>query len=511
MRIYRLSALISAAIAAAAVAACDNSKLPTINNNPTAPTTVPAPTLFTNAVQAGVGNWLGSGYDLRNIELVVQHLAENQYIGNDWYLGMNGGGANTNFVNAYRSELKDMQLVVNQGTTENNPSLWAPASIFQQWEFGYLTNNWGDVPYSQALAADAAEPVLSPAYDPQQQIFQGFFTKLAAAATALNGVTTSSLGTADLIYNGDNQKWQKFANSLRARYAIQIVNADPAKTNTELQAAFAAPGGVFTSNDDNAQLDWPGDNIFNNPWAVNFSSRDDDRMSKTFIDTLMNYNDPRLPIYAMHPDSLPTTFAGQPNGLTNEAAVAYSDSSSRPGAIFYPGPVAYGRGSYGGNGGKQPSYLMTYSELLFIKAEAAERSLGGLTPGQAAGFYDQAITASMNQWGVTDQAAITSYLAQPQVKYQPGVAGLKQIALQKWISLYSDGGMAWFEWRRTCVPTLVPGPEAAFDYVPRRFEYPTSEKSANGAQVDAAATRMGGDANDVPVWWDKTSAAPTCQ
>ena len=35
----------------------------------------------------------------------------------------------------------------------------------------------------------------------------------------------------------------------------------------------------------------------------------------------------------------------------------------------------------------QPSYLMTYAEVAFIKAEAAERGMGGLTPAQAAGFY----------------------------------------------------------------------------------------------------------------------------
>ena len=510
MRTLRLNALIPAALAAAAVSACDNSKLPTINNNPNAPTTVPAPTLFTNAVQAGVGNWLGSGFDLRNIELIVQHLAENQYIGNDQYKGVGGGGANANFVNAYRGELKDLQNVVKVGTASNDASLWAPASIMQQWEFGYLTDIWGDVPYSQALAADSTTPVLNPAYDPQQQIYQGFFTKLTAAATALNGVTASSLGTADPIYNGNNKEWQKFANSLHARDAMRVVNTDPTTANKELLAAFNGPGGVFTSNADNAQLDWPGDNIFNNPWAVNFSSRDDDRMSKTFIDTLMHYNDPRLPIYAMHPDSLPNTYAGQPNGLTNAAAVAYSDYSSRPGAIFYPGPVAYGSGSYGGNGGKQPSYLMTYAELLFIKAEAAERGLGGLTAGQAAGFYNAAITASMQQWGVTDPTAIANYLAQPQVAYQPGTAGLKQIALQKWIALYSDGGQAWFEWRRTCTPTLKPGPAAIYSYVPRRMKYPTSETSSNNAQVQAAVARMGADANNTPVWWDKTSAAPTC-
>ena len=74
MRTFRLSLFVpAAALAAAAVTACDNNKLTSVNNNPNAPTTVPAKTLFTNGVQSGVGNWLGSGYDLRNIELIVQH------------------------------------------------------------------------------------------------------------------------------------------------------------------------------------------------------------------------------------------------------------------------------------------------------------------------------------------------------------------------------------------------------------------------------------------------------
>lgn len=512
MRTFRLSILVpAAALAAAAVTACDNNTLTSVNNNPNAPTTVPAKTLFTNGVQNGVANWLGSGYDLRNIELIVQHLAENQYIGNDQYKAMNAGGANTNFVNAYRSDLKDLQIVIEDGVAAKDPSLWAPALIMQQWEFGYLTDNWGDVPYSQALAADSAAPVLKPAYDPQQQIYQGLFAKLATADSALSGVTKSALGAADPIYSGNIAAWRKFANSLRVRDAMRIVNADPTEASKQLQAALTDAGGVFTSNTDNAKLVWPGDNIFNNPWAVNFTSRDDDRMSKTFIDTLKFYNDPRLAIYAMPTAAIPNTYAGQPNGLTNATAVAYSDSSSRPGAIFYPGAVAYGTGNYGGNGGKQPSYLMTYAELLFIQAEAAERGMGGLTSGQAAGFYNQAITASMMQWGITDQSAINAYLAQSGVVYQGGVAGLKQIALQKWIALYSDGGQAWFEWRRTCVPTLKPGPAAIFSYVPRRFKYPTSEQSANGAQVQAAIARMGGDANNTTMWWDKTSAAPTCQ
>lgn len=505
-----MSALSVGAALATLVAGCDNSKLPTVNNNPNAPTSAPASAVFTNAVQSAVGNWLGSGYDLRDISLIVQHFAENQYIGNDQYKGVGPSALNGNWAGAYQNELEDFQIVARDGKAANDPAVYAPAVIMQQWDFGYLTDTWGDIPYSQALAGDSAKPVLKPAYDPQQQVYAGMMAKLTQSASDLSKASGATLGAADPIYNGDPAKWQKFANSLHARYALRIANVDAATADKELKAAFSGPGGTFASNADNAQLDWPGDNIFNNPWAVNFASRDDDRMSKTLIDTLNHYNDPRVAIYAM-PAAATGTYAGQPNGLTNATAVAYSDSASRPGAIFYPGPVAYGTGNYGGNGGAQPSYLMTFAELELIKAEAAERGLGGLTPGQAAGFYNAGITASMQQWGVTDQSKIAAYLAQPQVAYQGGVAGLKQIALQKWIALYSDGGQAWFEWRRTCVPNLTIAKVHLYPYIPRRIEYPTSETSANSENVQAAADRMGGNANNTPVWWDKTSASPTCK
>jgi len=117
----------------------------------------------------------------------------------------------------------------------------------------------------------------------------------------------------------------------------------------------------------------------------------------------------------------------------------------------------------------------------------------------------------MNQWGVTDVTAIASYLARPEVAYQGGTAGLSQIAIQKWISLFGDGGNAWFEWRRTCQPsTIAPGPAAVVPYVPRRFYYSQTELSVNGANVQAAVTNQGTDNFGTLVWWDKPANAPTC-
>jgi hypothetical protein len=154
----------------------------------------------------------------------------------------------------------------------------------------------------------------------------------------------------------------------------------------------------------------------------------------------------------------------------------------------------------------------------FILAEAAERSLGGLNPGQAAGYYNTAITQSMMQWSEfaapanqITAAEIAAYLAQPGVAYQGGVAGQIQIAEQKWIALYTDGGTAWAEWRRTCRPaTIVPGVDATEPTVPRRLEYSVRENSVNEAAVQDAVANQGPDTFHSRMWWDEApQAAPT--
>ena len=61
-------------------------------------------------------------------------------------------------------------------------------------------------------------------------------------------------------------------------------------------------------------------------------------------------------------------------------------------------------------GKKTPSYIMTYAEVEFLKAEAAERGLGGQSG--AAAHYNAGVTASILQWGGS-QADADAYLAKP--------------------------------------------------------------------------------------------------
>ena len=505
---FRLAGL--GAVLVLGVGACNTDKLINVNENPNNPQSAPPQAVFTYASRVAMQRWFGSNpVNQRGTVLTAQHLAQVQYPDEDRYARLDGEVTDASFINTYAQELKNFQAVIVAGKAVDQPLLWGPPQIMSSLIFGYVTDVWGDVPYSQALQGDAADPNIVPAYDAQKDIYDGLFSKLGEAVTAIAGAPGSSLtlGAADPIYAGNSLRWQRFGNSLRARHAMRLANVDATKARTELTAAIAAPGGLIASNADNARMVWPGDGVYDNPWAANNRTRDDHRLSDRLMGQMLPYNDPRVPVYAQPTLADPTVYAGMPNALTASQAGNYSLTSSRPGRVFYS-TNRFCAGCTGLTGARFPDFVLTYAEVSFTLAEAAER---GWIPGSAAAYYVQGITASMEQWGVTNAAAIAAYIAQPGIAYTPGVAGLRQIALQKWIALFTDGVEAWAEWRRTCIPvTVVPGPDAVINTVPRRYQYSTREHAVNSANLDAAVARQGADDFTSRMYWDSNpTAAPT--
>ena len=138
---------------------------------------------------------------------------------------------------------------------------------------------------------------------------------------------------------------------------------------------------------------------------------------------------------------------------------------------------------------------MTYSELLFVLAEAAMSGTysGGLSAKE---YLDMAIEASFGQYSL---AMPSDYLADKE-------ANLEIIMTEKWKALFGQGIEAWTEYRRTGYPILSGAdPNAIFandGQVPTRLKYPESEYSLNRANVESAATMNGGTDNKLTkLWW----------
>ena len=466
----RTLSLIAAAVVLSGTAC--NKDLTSINTNPNGPVTVPPPSELSQVLQNAVNGFHGPGnnVDIRGGGLWVQFYSEVQYRDEDKYIvrpGTDGGWG------MYSGSLEDCQRMILRGDATGTPNWSAVGRIMKSYIFSELTDEMGDLPYSEALKGDTN---LTPVYDTQQQIYTGLFKDLTTADSEIN---PSGIGFAsgDLIYNGDMAEWKKFANSLRLRLALHLSNVDA--TTGKAMAAAAVAAGVFTDNSDNAQLMYLASSPNQNPVYTNVyvAGRDDYGLSKTLVDSLLSWNDPRLPYYAqldkpLPQDSVAPHYQGLPNGLNDGAGVPIR-LVSRIGALWRETPAA-------------PLSLMTYSEVLFLEAEAAER---GWISGNAAALYDAAITASMQWYGI-DNATITTYLAQPRVVYTPGAAGLTQIAYQKWASLFLQGVEAWTEVRRTGVPNVVPGPNAVLTKIPERLPYSNQEEVLNQVNVDAAVARQ---------------------
>ncbi len=463
-----------------AAGACES--LTEVNENPNAPSDVSAGLLLPNAIRLAVEDVYGTSQYFSHTGIWPQQIVQIQYPDEEEGL-IRPARMEAYWTDFYADELMDIQTVLHKGVESGDANVEAVGRIWKTWIFHIVTDMWGDVPYSEAhYGADNT----TPAYDRQADIYAGMLADLTTAAGMLQNPDASDFGGGDLIYGSNFEAWRRFANSLRMRLAMRLSEVDAATARAEFAAAYAAGG--FQSNADNATLNWPG-SPYENPFYENrvIDARDDHGISATLLDTLVSLADPRLPLYA-EPAASDGEYRGHHNGMQTIPVGTSLDDFSRIGDFWRF------------DGAATPTMIMSYSEVLFLQAEAAWR---GWTAGDPATLYSEAIRANMNQYGSVgpSDTEIDDYLAQPVVAYD---GTLEQILLQKWIALWMNGPEAWSDNRRTDLPALVPGPDLTISRIPVRWLYPDSEQSLNLANLNAALAQQGMASTDLvtTVWWD---------
>lgn len=304
-------------------------------------------------------------------------------------------------------------------------------------------------------------------------------------AQALLGASNEEV-EGDVAYDGDIAKWKKLANSLKLRIALRIADRKEDLARQTISGAVIDEAGLISNNDEIFRFIYTS-SPQQNPQAAWFETRDDYRVSKSVVDKLYELADPRLPVYAQLPsDNSVGKYAGVPNGLSNSDANNLGFAkTSRPGTFFLTDV--------------SPAVIFSYSEVLFGLAEAAAR---GFIPGDAENLYEQAIVASLNQFGITNATTINNYLDQPGVKYDASNYK-KSIGTQKWIAFFGQGPDAFAEWRRLDYPVLTAGPATVLEgKIPSRLLYPGTEQSLNGKNYQAAVATQGTDLFTTKLWFD---------
>ncbi|MDR1416483.1 MAG: SusD/RagB family nutrient-binding outer membrane lipoprotein [Prevotellaceae bacterium] len=467
--------LISFAAAAILLAAC-NESLDDINVNPNA-TEHPNPAyLLTGVEKNGADLYWGNAANYAGILLFVQHWAAIQYTDADRYNVTSSDGITTTPWNTgYTTLITNLNVILGMDDEAANASYKGVALTLRSWVFLLLTDLYGDIPYSEAGKS------VVPIYDAQQSVYAGLQADLDEALTLLNSSAGAISG--DVVYGGDIAKWRKFVTSLKLRIALRTADRESDKAGQIISSLNLSD--LIGSNDETFKFVYTS-SPYNNPQHDHFVARNDYRISKTIVDKLKSLQDPRLPVYADLPrDASVTDYAGGANGLSNGDANSQGfDKISRPG-VYFISPSA-------------PAVVYSYAEALFNLAEAVER---GYIAGSAEEYYKQAITASLQQFGITDAATINDYLAQPAVQYD-AAEWKKSIGEQKWIAFFGQGLDAFAEWRRLDFPLLTPGPAAVLDNVPVRLFYPGAEQSLNGKNRSAAVARQGADLLTTKLWFD---------
>lgn len=448
-----------------------------INKNPNATETPLAPYLLTGSLKQGADLYWGDANNFNSSLLFVQHWAKIQYTEPDRY-----DVSNTSFTSlwntGYATLITDLNTILNFPEAQANSNYKGIALTLRSWTFLLLTDAYGNIPYKEAGKK------VTPAYDSQKDVYTGLLEDLKQAQSLLG--TTNGAVTGDLVYKGDIAKWKKLVNSLRLRIALRISDKEPELAKQAAIDATSDAAGVFTSNNDTFKFTYIS-SPQQNPASAWFETRDDFRISKTMVDKLTELSDPRLPVYAQLPsDASVGKYVGGGNGLSNSDANSQGFAkTSKPGTYFLTST--------------SPAVIVSYSETLFNLAEAAAR---GFISGDAEQLYKSAITASFNQFGVTDAAVISNYLNQASVQYDASNYA-KSIGTQKWIAFYGQGLDAFTEWRRLDYPVLTAGPATVLDgKIPSRFFYPGTEQSLNGTSYQAAITAQGKDLLTTKLWFD---------
>jgi hypothetical protein len=366
--------------------ACDD--LTSLNDAPKQATASTPEGLFANAQKALASNMASTNVNLNIFRMFAQQWTETTYTDEAKY-DMSTRNIPQNFWNAlYRDVLRDLSesrkivagidpLFIDEAVRKNQLAI---IDITEIYTHSVLVTAFGDIPYSKSLDSEN----LQPAYDDAETVFNDLVTRLNAALASITvSAGTGHFASSDLVYGGDLDAWKLFGNSLKLKLGMTIADFNNASAKTIVESAFT--GGVFSSSDDNAAFVFLSAPPNTNPVWVDLiqSGRKDFVAANTIVNVMKGQSDPRIPNYFTL-DKF-NGYVGGTYGVSNSFS-----TYSKPGAVI-----------------KDPTrehLLMDYSEVEFFLAEAVARgySVGAST---AATHYNNAITASMEYWGVGDATA----------------------------------------------------------------------------------------------------------
>ncbi|MBB5637590.1 hypothetical protein HDF26_000444 [Pedobacter cryoconitis] len=497
-----------------------------VNTDPNNPTSVSAANRLVGAITTtnGASMWRGS----REIAGLVQYGTTQLNTGTNRNAEQWRYTASYFFwQNAYVYTMPNCVDLINLGKSEENPHFTGAGKTLLALNLGMLTDQYGSIVVDDFYNGVSGINLV-PSFNDQQTVYQRIQTLLDEAIVAFDGTNkTAALNSknGDIMYQGDVNKWKRFAYALKARYLNHLTKKtslyNPAKVIEACENAFNADGM-------DAQFDYIAGALQTdeNPWSSwgGFTSTTDPRYftwSQFFVNMLTSfpvtnslYQDPRISKIM-----LPAASDGKYRGLRSGGALAGGQGILADGSNGDPTKTEvtdYGAFSKSGYYTNKTSAFpfITYSEVKLIEAEAKLRS--GNVAGSLAD-YEQGVKANMRKLGVT-VADINNYWT---AQLNDGIAshfanmtqGLSHIFRQKYITQCLNNE-TWVDMRRMDYSKDIYGPSlkkplninttifSSNDSDPwiQAMVYETNEATRNPKNVgdNSEKTRL-----LTPVWWNQ--------
>lgn len=479
------------------------SDITSLNEDPKHPSVVPSGALVASAQQELLNQMLTPNVNRNISRFFVQQWSQTTYVDESNYDMVsrpiprnhyNSIMASTldivhspGVLSALRDAKQFLQKESVSSVKKNNNE--AIIELMNVYAWANLVDSYGDLPYFGALKAVPGNSGQSEIpYDDAKTIYLDLIKRTDAAVAQIN--TTESGYTEDLYYKGNMAKWKKMGNSLKFRLAVTLSDVDPTLAKTHAEAAYNA--GLFENKEDNFGLASFPSGLFSNPiyQDVIQSGRNDFVPSKMLVDYMNTTSDPRRDLWFTKVNN---NFIGGVYGIQNEYG-NYSHMTSPK--IGSNGNPETGKGGFMLISESAQGFLLDYTEIMFLRAEAAAR--GFSVGGAASALYTQAITASMTEYGVSPADIATFIAANP----YDATNWKKSIGFQAWVAMFNKGFQAWNFTRRLDFPVFENPKDSSVEGVPVRMKYSDQEYLLNKDNVTKAAQKIGGDKVTTKVFWD---------
>lgn len=403
------------------------------------------------------------------------------------------------------------------------------------------TDTYGAMPfyiYANGRMVDEDVP-----YDSQEKVYDGIFRMLTQAVDSIQpGVCEFKFKEeSDKCYQGDEEKWLRFANTLRLRLALRISNVDPDRARKEGEAALSnrwglmqmdadnmrtipkhapvALGGIDAGGDENVltmcSFQYNGDCVMSKDMEEHYKNLSTGGTTYTLLDEdeeeYTKIIDPRCAVSWWKPSPMDALKQGREFPFVDftgceignfdvqhtESVKRYSVTRTLQSASKVLDPKHWYSAS-------RESVWLGYAECKFLLAEAALRGWNGVTESSETYFYE-GIRASLNYYEIsaTDMDSYINGLRMSPNPFEGAdkEAMLEQIITHKWMAVFPNGNEGWAEFRRTDYPRLhnvlvnSSGGEVPEGKFIKRIRYPFSEvdNPHKPSEYDTQGTRL---------WWD---------